>query len=540
MRAALYARYSSDRQNERSIADQLGVLTRHAADKGWTVAHVFTDAAISGSAMANRPGLLNALEAAGRGEYDLLLAEDEDRIARNLEHLAHVANRLADVGAAIATLSTDRVQDMHVAFKGLIAQDYIRNLSQKTKRGMASNAEKGLATGSRLYGYRSQPGGAIEIVPDQAQVIRRIFTLYADDAVPARRIAAILNAEGVPAPRGGVWNGSTIQGSAQRANGILHTELYAGVKVFGRVRMRRDRQTGRRITECLPADQHRRVPVPHLAIIGRDLWDRAVARRTQNTVGAAAGSARPARRPYLLSGLIRCGQCGAGYTAQGGNRLACAAYREKGPAVCTNRRHVNRLEVERRVLSGLKERLLSPEAVAAYVRAYHAAWAERAAEQRSARAPLEKRLAVVERAIKRGVDAIFDGSADARAVGDRLKALEAEQVQIRAALDQVEADGPPPVQLHPRAADAYRAKVTELESHLSGAEPGREPDPALIRALRELIDGIEVHPEGDEIRAPYRLVMHGEMNRLIRPAEAPHVGGPMVAGGGIEPPTYGL
>ncbi|HCW49923.1 MAG TPA: recombinase family protein, partial [Brevundimonas sp.] len=197
-RVALYARYSSDRQNERSISDQLNLLIQHAAAKGWAVVATYTDAAISGSAMANRPGLLSALAAAERGEFDLLLAEDEDRLARNLEHLAHVANRLADVGAGIATLSTDRVQDMHVAFKGLIAQDFIRNLSLKTKRGMASNAEKGLATGSRLYGYRSQPGGLVEIVPEQAEVIRRIFAMYVHDRMSSREIAERLNQDRIP------------------------------------------------------------------------------------------------------------------------------------------------------------------------------------------------------------------------------------------------------------------------------------------------------------------------------------------------------
>ncbi|MBX9707884.1 MAG: recombinase family protein, partial [Caulobacteraceae bacterium] len=76
MRTALYARYSSDRQNERSIADQVAVLTDVAARRGWTVVASYMDAAISGQAMANRPGLLNALSAAERGEFDVLLVED--------------------------------------------------------------------------------------------------------------------------------------------------------------------------------------------------------------------------------------------------------------------------------------------------------------------------------------------------------------------------------------------------------------------------------------------------------------------------------
>ncbi|HCW49922.1 MAG TPA: recombinase family protein, partial [Brevundimonas sp.] len=63
--------------------------------------------------------------------------------------------------------------------------------------------------------------------------------------------------------------------SRQRANGILHSEIYAGVKVYNRVEMRKDRQTGRKITICKPPSEHKRIDVPPLAIIDRDLWNAA-------------------------------------------------------------------------------------------------------------------------------------------------------------------------------------------------------------------------------------------------------------------------
>lgn len=537
-RVALYARYSDDRQNERSIADQLGVLTAHVGRRGWTIAGVFTDAAISASAMANRPGLLSALDAAQRGEYDLLLVEDEDRIARNLEHLAHVANRLEDAGAAIATLASDKVEGMMIALKGGMGQDFLRNLSAKTKRGMASNADKGLATGSRLYGYRSQPGGAVEIVPEQAQVIRRIFALYADDCMTTRQIAALLNAEGIASPAGGMWNASTISGSKQRANGVLHSEIYAGVKVYGRVEMRKDRQTGRRVTICHPPESHTRVEVPQLRIIDDGLWLRAHARIAGNTGPTQATRKRPTRRPYLLSGLVFCGCCGAGYAAQGMNRLACAGYREKGPVACTNRRHVNRTDVERRVLKGLRERLLSPAAVAAYARTYHQAWEAEAQAARSRRAPTEKRLAEVGRAIERGVDAIFNGTGDVTAIGSRLRGLEAEQADLRQILDRMDASAPPPIQLHPRAADLYVRRVEALQALMDGPKTSASPqemDVAMITEVRDLIQRIEITPESHETRAPYAVNLIGDLARLLAPAGGEtHVGGRLVAGGGLE------
>lgn len=294
IRAAIYARYSSERQNERSIADQLAVCVRHAAAKGWSIVETYSDAAISGAAMANRPGLLDALGGAEGGKFDILLTEDEDRIARNLEHLAHVASRLRFAGVTLATLSTDQVEDMHVAFKGLLGAEYLKNLSQKTKRGMRSNAEKGLATGSRLYGYRSDPGGGMTIVEAEAILIRRIFAEYLAGASP-RTIADRLNREGTPGPRGGLWSHSSICGSRQRGNGILHTELYAGVKVWNRMDVRKDPRTGKRTPRMKPEAEWQRTPVQH--------WRSSTAKLGRPSAGLSKSRAPP--RPSSVAASTR-------------------------------------------------------------------------------------------------------------------------------------------------------------------------------------------------------------------------------------------
>lgn len=544
-RVALYARYSSDRQNERSIADQVAILTRHADARGWIVSGVFTDAAISGSAMANRPGLLNAIASAERGEFDLLLVEDEDRIARNLEHLAHVANRLEDMGAAIATLGSDRVEGMMVAFKGGMAQDFLRNLSAKTKRGMASNAEKGLATGSRLFGYRSAPGGALTIVEEEAEVVRHIFGLYAHGGLTCREIAHVLNTDGVPAVRGGQWSASTISGSRTRANGILQTELYRGEKVYNRVEMRKDRRTGKRVTICKPAKEHIRVPVPDLRIVDQDLWDAVHARKAARMTKDPSERAKLVRRPHLLSGLTKCGRCGAAYTSLSQGRMTCAGYRAKGESGCTNRRQVQRSHIEQRVLQGLRTRLLAPEAVAAYVRAYHAEWERRTAQVRDQRQPLERKLAEVGRATARCVDAIVTGAAPATVMGEKLRTLEAQKAELTAAIAALDATPEPPVRLHPRAAEAYARQIEDLQTRLAEAarDFGSLPSERnLLDAARGLIDRVDIEPEYDEPRSPVRITLHGQLARFMETSSSPSPqwGSAMVAGGGIEPPTCGL
>lgn len=514
-RTALYARYSSDQQNPRSIADQLALCERHAAARGWTVTARFEDAAISGSAMANRPGLLALLAAAEAGVFDRVLVEHEDRLSRSLEHLAHIANRLSYARVILSTQATDAVETMHVAFNGAMAQQYLVNLSQKTRRGMAASAEQGKATGSRLYGYRSAPGGAMIIVEDEANLVRRIFDLYAA-GLTGRDIAARLNIEGQPGPRGGHWRGGQITGSAARANGILHTQLYAGVKVWNRLDVRKDPRTGARLPTVRPMAEWKRTPVPHLRIVSPAQWDAVQARF------AGAAQAEPGRRRQrhmsLLSGLLRCGVCGASYTAIGDGRLMCTARREKGPAVCCNPRTISRAAIEGRVLDGLRTRLLAPDAVRAYVRAYHQEWQAQADAHRADIAPLQNRLAALDRRIGRVIDAVCEGQASP-AMRERLTRMEQEKADLQAALAaaQARAGDAAPITLHPRLPDLYAARVARLQARLAADAEDIE----LIQSVRDLIDQIVITPQGEQKGGPIDVTLHGRLAMLLdQPAPA--------------------
>jgi site-specific DNA recombinase len=541
MRVALYARYSDDVQNPRSIEDQFEVCRRHAAARGWEIVASFSDAAISGAAMANRPGLQTLLAAAGAGGFERVLVEHEDRIARNLEHQAHIFNRLKHLGVGIATLSSDRIGVLEVAVNGMMAELYLANLGQKTRRGMRANAERGRATGARMYGYRSRPGGDVEIVPAEAAIIVEIFERYAAGET-ARQIAAGLNHRRIPATFGGCWNASMINGNRKRGNGILWSELYAGVKVWNRLDVIKDPETGRRRPTVRPREDWKRTPVPELRIVRHDLWEAAQARKAID--GASHPSQVRGRRACLFGALLRCGQCGASYTAYRRGALICTGWRERGSAVCGNTRPVRRAEVERRALDGLATRLLAPEAVAAYVRAYHAAWAEETASRRRDRAPLDRRLGEIGRRIERCLDEIEEGHA-AR-VRQRLASLEAEEIAIKAQLVQwdAEASAEPPIALHPAAASGYAAIVAELQAWLQTAADeaaAAPPARAFIDAVQGLVTKIEIHPEGPGINDPFRLQLHGDLSRFLSPIDATTPWrGKVVAGGGLEPPTCGL
>jgi len=236
---------------------------------------------------------------------------------------------------------------------------------------MAGVIRDGRHAGGRAYGYRPAPSrtGELEIVEEEAEVVRRIFSGYADGR-PPREIGGELNREGVAPPRGAKWNASTINGNAQRGNGLIFNELYAGRIVWNKVRMVKNPDTGKRISRPNPHDQWQTIATPQLRIVDDETWARIQALKADK----AGLSTNVKRRPaHPLSGLLRGGCCGSGMSAHdrdktGKTRIRCSAVRESGS--CSSRRILYFSEVEEAVLRGMIEELRDTRLIETYVRAY--------------------------------------------------------------------------------------------------------------------------------------------------------------------------
>jgi site-specific DNA recombinase len=250
MRAVIYARYSSDHQREASIEDQVRLARAHIEGRGWTYLHAYNDRAISG-ASALRPGYQRLLADARDGQFDVVVAEALDRLSRDQEDVAALFKRLSFVGIRIVTLAEGEVGELHVGLKGTMNALFLKDLAQKTRRGLQGRIEAGKSGGGNSYGYDvvkrigddGEPiRGERRINPEQAAVVRRIFAEYAAGGSP-KAIARALNREKVPGPRGRTWGPSTIHGQRRRGNGILNNELYIGRLVWNRLRFIKDPQT---------------------------------------------------------------------------------------------------------------------------------------------------------------------------------------------------------------------------------------------------------------------------------------------------------
>src|SRR6185437_15605266 len=384
MRAAIYARYSSELQREASIEDQVRQCQAFILGKGWTFTSAYDDRAMSGVS-AFRPAYQQLREDARAGAFDVAVAVSLDRFSRDQEDTAGLYKRLRYLGIPIVTLAEGEVTPLHVAFAGAMNSVALTLLAEKVWGGLEGRVLHGCSGGGLSYGYRidetrngrhGDPNRAGKgdrgyrlIDPDQAEVVRRIFREYVEGRAP-RAIAVSLNRDGITGPRGNAWGRSTINGNRQRGTGILNNELIrAGSRPAGR---HRDAAAGIRVLHISRRNAEsdwRIVNVPELRILPQELWE-AAKRRQQALDAKLEGKRDPGRnrrsgitatrRPaHLLSGLIRCGVCGGGMSLVGGTSYGCSTARDKG--TCGNRRTIKRRDIEAIVLEGLKEQLMAPE-----------------------------------------------------------------------------------------------------------------------------------------------------------------------------------
>jgi DNA invertase Pin-like site-specific DNA recombinase len=276
MRAAIYARFSTELQNEKSTEDQIALCRAHASQHGLDVISVYEDKARSGASLFGRDGLMSLMDAARKRLFDVVVVEALDRLSRDMEDLAGIHKRLSFLGIEIQAVHDGTADAILIGIRGLVSQMQREDGAKKVRRGMAGVVREGRHAGGRAYGYRAVPGrpGKLEIVEEEAQVVRRIFEAYTSGRTP-RDIAGDLNREGTAPPRGTRWNASTINGNAQRGTGLIFNELYVGRIVWNKVRMVKNPDTGKRISRPNPRDQWQIIEVPHLRIVDDETWRRA-------------------------------------------------------------------------------------------------------------------------------------------------------------------------------------------------------------------------------------------------------------------------
>jgi DNA invertase Pin-like site-specific DNA recombinase len=487
MRAAIYARYSTDKQKIESSEDQLVLLRKRCATEGWTVAGEFADPGISGGT-ANRPGYQRMLAAARRKAFDVVVAEDTSRLWRSMAEQAPRLAEWKDLGIALVTLSgiDSRQQGFALVapMMGAFAELARTEASYRTRRGLQANAQRGHSTGGRAYGYRSmERDGKKVLVVDhtQAAVVRQIFEWYAEGTSP-KTIAARLNEQRVPSPgagwnrtgekrRDGKWLASAIHGQPEKGTGILNNVKYVGRLNWGRTSWTRSAQDSkvRRVAHLARADV---VGVDEsLRIVGDEVWNRVQARRLAVRARTKALNHAGGKGPrYAFSGLLTCADCGSRYVIISKSSYGCATNINGGPAACNNKKRVKRAVIEERLTAAMQDDLLTKETMDSVLRHARRLMAEKRANAGATEMASAKRRKDLEGKVAALVEAIASGGLrSSPAIAGALAAAESEL----AVLTVPERPKAQVVELMPQAQAAYRKMVAALPGQLA-----KEPDKA--------------------------------------------------------------
>lgn len=510
MRVAIYSRYSSSRQRETSIEDQVRLCRDRAKREGWAVVAEHADQELSGALpFTGRPGATALLDGAMSGKYDAILFECLDRSFRDIVEQEQIIRRIEFAGIRIVgvsdgydSLHEDR--ELHRGFRGLINQQYLRDLAKKVHRGLTGQVTRGLFAGGLSYGYRTieaDGGRALEVNPDHARWVVWIHERYAEGR-GIRSITHELNRLGAVSPRGGTWAVSALYGSPAKGTGILNNELYTGRYVWNRSQWIKDPDTGKRCRIERPRQEWRVTERPELQIIPDALWS-AVRARMDAPGSAGGGRGKGARPRTLLGGLLRCGVCGGAVVAVNAYQYGCAAHHDRGPTVCAGV-HAKRDVTETRLLAAVRDDLLSPGNLAHLHEQIRLVLDEQS--RNSSGNTARPRLAALEVEIRHLTDAVAAAGWSA-ALADRLRAAETERARLAAVKPAKTANIP-----------ALMARYRRLLADLPGTLK-REPERARA-AIRELIGDIRLVEDNEGLWAE----MDTPASRLLLAAGGEYMG----------------
>jgi site-specific DNA recombinase len=529
MRAALYVRVSTDRQQHaQTIEQQVTQLQAFVAahqDQGWTVAaeHVFRDDGYSGAKLS-RPGLDALRDQAARAAFDVVAVTAPDRLARNFVHQMVVLEELERRGVRVVFCDRPLTDDPHeqlvTQIRGAVAEYERTLIADRMRRGRQARLRSGqLLPWTRApYGYRLHPErprdpAAVQVDPVAAVVVQELFAAYAAGAVTLHGLAAQLTARSVPTPTGKpVWRATTVRQ-------LLTNPAYKGQATSGRLRTTPARQrksalepVGRGVsTRTHPAEEWITVPVP--ALVTAEQFD-LVQRRL-------AANQRSARRntihPYLLRGLVSCGVCRLG--CSGVTRTAsdtryryyrCAGKQAKvasGRSSCCPARFIPAGQLDELVWADLCAVLQQPQLVAqALERAHSGAWVPEQLRRRQV--TLRQVRASVARQRQRLLQAYLAEVIDLACFQRQDRALAGQETDLLAREREVAAQGQRLVEL-----SAITQSMTQvLEKLRTGLDQARFDQRRQLVAL--LIDRVIVTDGKVEIHYVIPTTPTGTRNRF--------------------------
>jgi site-specific DNA recombinase len=480
MLAAVYCRVSTSDQAEKfGLTSQLTELRALAAERGYTIPEGAEYLDDHSGAELDRPALSRLRDAVRTGVYPVILIHSPDRLSRNLAHQLLLLEewKRAGVRLEFKTTPTEDSSESRllVNIQGVIAEFEREKIKERTLRGKREKARRGLIVASYPYGYRPDPAapGRLLVSDSEAGVVKLIYKLLIDEGRSTRSIVDELRRLAIPAVRpGGQWGPTQVRR-------ILTSDRYTGRVYYNRGQVL---DGGRR--KDRPADQWITVGIP--AIITPERHAAAQAQLGRNR---AALVGRPAKRVYLLRGLLRCGICGIRYEGipSHGRRYYRCHGRDRFTAGDRCRSPwLSATVAEVAVWRAVEEAIRRPNALRKAVERYEASRGVRDVELRSRAEHMRRQLHAVESKERRLLDLFLEQDLQTAVARERLLALAIERARLtedlRRAEDQAVAHG------------ATRSHVNAIEQWCARARRGlrRLDEAGRQKLLTVLVNEIRV------------------------------------------------
>ncbi|MHB1392589.1 MAG: recombinase family protein [Clostridia bacterium] len=319
LRVAAYCRVSTDQEEQlTSYEAQMAYYTdKIMTNPEWTMAGIFADEGITGTSAKKRPEFLRMIRLCKRGKIDVILTKSISRFARNTVDCLNYIRELKELGIPVIfekeninTMKAD--SEIIITMLGGFAQAESESISQNVRWGKRQSFKSGKVTFqySRIYGYERGEDDKPRIIPEQAEVVQRIFESYLA-GMSVANIKKMLEDEGIPAAGGKPkWSEGALQY-------LLRNEKYCGDALLQKTYIencisKKMKKNNGELPKYLVKDHHE-------AIISRSLFERVQAeiarragkRKVSDKTSKTQQSKYSSR--YALTELLICGDCGTAF-----------------------------------------------------------------------------------------------------------------------------------------------------------------------------------------------------------------------------------
>ena len=339
IRVAAYCRVSTDMEDQlHSLSVQIKYFTEYiSGHEDYELVEVYYDEGITGTSTRKRDGFNRMIADCEDGKIDLILTKEVSRFARNTVDTLNFTRRLSELKIGVIFMNDgietrDKDGELRLTIMSSIAQEESRKISERIKWGMKKRMENGVVLGcGRIYGYKVVDGN-LEIVPEEAEIVKQIFHSYLYDGKGSSAIAHDLEEQGIPTLKNRVW-------SPQHVLKILNNEKYVGDltqwKVYKPNILAEKTKINRGDNPEAPLITVRN---HHEGIISREVWDAVQEERKRR--GWLTREGKKHSHSFWLSGKMVCGKCGYSFILSGSSQKPVSQLRCRNRALYGKESHV--------------------------------------------------------------------------------------------------------------------------------------------------------------------------------------------------------